>query len=110
MNQQPENLPASAKRFADVALAAGATVTYDAGYGSWSVDVTTLAGSHAVVVWSLRNTAAANSRLGFVTDFKEGVRFDYASVHLAYPIRLNGKDTRYPTVASVAKVRQYLAI
>lgn len=110
MDQQPENIPASAKRFADAALAAGATVTYGAGQGSWSVNVTTLAGSHAAVVWSLRNTAAANSRLGFVTDFKEGVRFDYASVHLAFPVRINGKDTRYPAVSSVAKVRQYLAI
>lgn len=103
------NIPASAQRFADAAIAAGMTVTHDtSGPESWTVNVVSPSGSTASVIWSVANVAGNNSRLGFATEYKAGVRFDYANVYLAYPVTFNGKSTHYPPVGSVAKVRQYL--
>lgn len=78
--------PKAAAQFIEEAKQAGFTIKIQETSASYEVEVEK---EHhhpgkkvwAHLVWSQQNVAGNNSRLGFPTAYKAGVRFDYASTH-----------------------------
>jgi hypothetical protein len=78
------SLPRTIQEFVDQARATGYQVTVAAWVNGYDITCTHADGRTGAGNWAVMNVAPMNSRLGFATEHKEGLRFQYGSAYVPY--------------------------